>query len=142
MNKNGLKWLWDNLKLPLIAIVLGFVIGAVFIIIAGSNPIVAYTALFKGSMGGLSKIGETLYKTTPLILTGLSIAFAFRTGLFNIGAEGQYIVGALAATAAGYFLHLPIIIHVIVVIVFAALAGGLWGGIAGYLKARFGIHEV
>ncbi|HKL10985.1 MAG TPA: ABC transporter permease [Clostridia bacterium] len=143
MNKNGLKWLWDNLKLPLIAIVLGFVIGAVFIIIAGSNPIVAYTALFKGSMGGLSKIGETLYKTTPLIFTGLAVAFAFRTGLFNIGAEGQYIVGSITAIAIGwYFQNLPGIILLPLILIFGALAGGIWASIAGFLKARFGVHEV
>jgi len=143
MNKNGLKWLWDNLKLPFIAIVLGFVIGAVFIIIAGSNPIVAYTALFKGSMGGLSKIGETLYKTTPLIFTGLAVAFAFRTGLFNIGAEGQYIVGSITAIATGwYFQNLPAIILLPLILVFGALAGGFWASIAGFLKARFGVHEV
>src|SRR6056297_2466609 len=135
MNKNGLKWLWDNLKLPLIAIVLGFVIGAVFIIIAGSNPIVAYTALFKGSMGGLSKIGETLYKTTPIILTGLSVAFAFKTGLFNIGAEGQYIVGALTAALAGYYVPMPALLHIPFVLVCAVTAGAAWGGIAGWLKA-------
>jgi len=77
-----------------------------------------------------------------LIITGLSVAFAFRTGLFNIGAEGQYIVGALVAALTGYFFNLPPFIHVIVVFLFAATAAGLWGGIAGFLKARFGVHEV
>jgi len=143
MKKSGFKWLWDNLKLPLIAIFLGFVIGAFFIIIAGKSPLIAYTALFKGSLGGLSKIGETLYKSTPLIFTGLSVAFAFRTGLFNIGAEGQYIVGSITAIAIGwYFQNMPAYILLPMILILGGLAGGIWASIAGYLKARFGVHEV
>lgn len=143
MKKDFFHWIWENLKFPLFAIGLGFLVGAIFIMIAGSSPAVAYTALFSGSLGGLSKIGETLYKTTPLIFTGLSVAFAFRTGLFNIGAEGQYIVASITAIAVGWhFQSLPPVVLLPMIMVIAALAGGLWASIAGFLKAQFGVHEV
>ncbi len=137
------KNIWDNLKFPLIAIILGFVIGTIFILVAGSNPIVAYTALFEGSLGGVTKIGETLYKTTPIIFTGLAVAFAFRTGLFNIGAEGQYICGTMSVIAVGWALQdLPGPVLIPILLIVGAIAGGLWASIAGFLKARFGVHEV
>lgn len=143
MKRDKFSWIWDNLKLPLLAIFLGFIVGSIFILLAGSSPIVAYTALFTGSLGGLSKIGETLYKTTPILFTGLSVAFAFRTGLFNIGAEGQYIVGSITAIAVGwYFQNLPPVILLPMILIIGAIAGGLWASIAGFLKAQFGVHEV
>lgn len=144
MNKeNKLKIFVDNIKFPLLAIFLSFIIGSIFIIAVGKNPIVAYAALFSGSLGGLPKIGETLLKTTPLIFTGLSIAFAFRAGLFNIGAEGQYIMGAISTVAAAWiFRDLPGAILVVVIIFAGAIGGGLWAAIPGILKAKLGVHEV
>lgn len=80
---------------------------------------------------------------TPLIFTGLAVAFAFRTGLFNIGAEGQFIVGQMGAAVAGYALvGLPAPLHVLLALAAGALAGAVWAGIPGYLKARLGAHEV
>ena len=79
---------------------------------------------------------------TPLILTGLAIAFAFRTGLFNIGAEGQVIVGWLAAVWVGFAIDAPMIIHLPLAILAGSIAGGLWGFIPGLLKAKLGVHEV
>lgn len=136
------KLLKGNFVITLISIVIGFLIGAIALALAGFNPIEAYGIIFRGAFSRGKYIGWVIIRATPLILTGLSVAFAFRTGLFNIGAEGQFIVGALTATAAGYFLHLPAIIHPIVVLLLAVMAAGIWGGIAGYLKSRFGIHEV
>lgn len=133
----------DSIKFPLLAVLLSFIIGAIFIIWAGKNPIVAYGALFQGSLGGLPNIGETLLKTTPLIFTGLAVAFAFRTGLFNIGVEGQYVIGAISTVAAGYiFRDMPSFILVPLVILFGALGGAIWSSIAGILKAKLGVHEV
>jgi simple sugar transport system permease protein len=141
--KNNLKLLYDSVKFPLLSIVLAFIIGALFIIWTGSSPIVAYSALFSGSLGGLSRIGETLLKTTPLIFTGLAVAFAFRTGLFNIGAEGQYVMGALFTLSAGWiFRGLPGIVLVPLIIVSGALGGAIWAFIPGILKAKIGVHEV
>jgi len=131
-----------QLFLPGGAILLSLLVGAIFILIIGKNPITAYAALIKGAFGDLFSIGETLENTTPLILTGLAVAFAFRTKLFNIGAEGQFLIGALAATWVGVNLPLPPVIHLIIALSAGFIAGGLWGGIAGLLKATRGVHEV
>ena len=115
---------------------------AIVLVISGNSPIKAYGAMIEGIIGKPKYIAWTIIKATPYILTGLSIAFAFKTGLFNIGAEGQFIIGALVATLVGYSVQLPAIIHIPLTIILAGLAGGLWGSIAGFLKSRFGINEV
>lgn len=125
-----------------IAIVCGFIVAAIVLAIAGYNPIHAIVTLFKGIFSKPAYISNVIIKSTPIILTGLSVAFAFKTGLFNIGAEGQYIVGAIASTIVGMKLNLPAIIQIPVVIMSGVLAGVVWGGIVGLLKAKFGIHEV
>ncbi len=125
-----------------VSIFLGLFIGAIILALAGYNPFTAYAIIVKGVVSKPKYVAYTIIYATPLILTGLSVAFAFRTGLFNIGAEGQFIIGALTAALAGCFLKLPPVIHVIAVILIAAVASGLWGGLSGYLKAKFGVHEV
>ncbi len=132
----------QQLFLPAGAILLALLVGAVFILIIGKNPITAYIALIQGAFGDVYSIGETLESTTPLILTGLAVAFAFRTKLFNIGAEGQFLMGALAATWVGVNLPLPSGVHMLVALIAGTIVGGLWGGIAGLLKATRGVHEV
>lgn len=122
----------------------------------------AYTSLFVGSIGSpravftairsgnhddlilaFSPLSETLVSTTPLMMAGLGIALAFKAGLFNIGGQGQLILGAVGATLAGFsFAGLPPVIHVIVALLFGALFGAFWGFIPGFLKARTGAHEV
>lgn len=132
----------NNFIITLISIALGLIVGALALLIAGFNPLEAYGIMFTGIFGSPKYISWTIVRSTPLILTGISVAFAFRTGLFNIGAEGQYIIGGLVATLVGYFFDLPIVIHAIVAILLACLAAAIWGGIAGLLKAKFGINEV
>ncbi|MTI66392.1 MAG: ABC transporter permease [Firmicutes bacterium] len=136
------KFFKGKVGFTFISIFIGLIVGAIALLVAGYNPITAYGIIIRGIFGRPKYIAYTILYSTPLILTGLSVAFAFRTGLFNIGAEGQYIIGALVATMVGYFLHLPPVIHVIFVFLLAALAAGLYGGIAGFLKAKFGVHEV
>ena len=131
-----------SLGLTLTSIFLGFLVGAAVLMIAGFNPIEAYGAILKGIFSKPKYMSYVIIYSTPLIITGLSVAFAMRTGLFNIGAEGQYIVGAMVAAMAGYFFHLPMGIHILVCIGLAALAAAVWGGMAGFIKARFGVHEV
>lgn len=126
----------------LVSIVLGLLVGAIALLIAGFNPIEAYSAMLVGIFGKPKFIAWTIIRSTPLILTGLSIAFAYKTGLFNIGAEGQFIIGALFATLVGAGIDLPAIIHIPLTLLIAALAGAIWGGIAGWLKSKFGINEV
>lgn len=136
---NGLK----AVAYPLIAIIVSFLVGGILVAAFNHNPVVAYSAMLKGSLGDLNKFGETLVTVTPLILTGLAVAFAFRCGLFNIGAEGQFIMGAIAAVWAGSsFNGLPALLHVTLTLLVGACAGGLWAGIIGFLKAKVGSHEV
>ncbi|OZB96313.1 ABC transporter permease [Paenibacillus sp. XY044] len=143
MNKLFKIFTVNSLLTPLVSIVLGLIVGAIIMLIGGYDPILAYGSLFSTVFGNLYDFGETIREITPLIMTGLAVAFAFRAGLFNIGAEGQYIVGMTAATAVGVKLTgLPIVLHAIVAIIAGGLAGGIWAGITGYLKAKRGVNEV
>lgn len=140
--KRVVKILKKPVTSTFIAIFFGFIVAAIVLGIAGYNPAQAFAVLFKGIFSKPKYISNTIIKSTPIILTGLSVGFAFKTGLFNIGAEGQYIVGTIAATVVGIKLNLPAIIQIPVVILAGVIAGALYGGIVGVLKAKFGIHEV
>lgn len=131
-----------NILVPLISVILGLIVGAIVMFVSGYDPIAGYTALWNGIFGDVYMIGETLRQITPYILAGLAVAFAFRTGLFNIGVEGQLIVGWFAAAYVGVAIDLPKIIHLPLALIAAAAAGALWGFIPGILKARFKVHEV
>lgn len=132
-----------EISYPLIAIIISFIAGGILIYAFGKSPIIAYKSLIQGSLGDWNKIGETLVVVTPLILTGLSVAFAYKCGLFNIGAEGQFIIGAISAVWAGWaFKGLPPVIHVFLTLAVGSIAGGIWAGIVGWLKAKVGSHEV
>ncbi|WP_245837230.1 ABC transporter permease [Virgibacillus phasianinus] len=131
-----------NILVPVISVILGLISGAILMLVFGYNPIEGYIALWNGAFGDVYFFGETIRQVTPYILTGLAVAFAFRTGLFNIGAEGQVIVGWLAAVWVGLAVDAPIFVHLPLAILAAAVAGGLWGFIPGILKARLGVHEV
>ncbi|PPK97676.1 simple sugar transport system permease protein [Kineococcus xinjiangensis] len=119
---------------------------------AGWAVVEAYTALFHGAVfnpaqtgsvwAALRPLSETLVNATPLVLAGLSVALAFRTGLFNIGAQGQIILGAICAAWIGFALDLPVGLHLLLALVGGILGGALWGGLVGWLKARTGAHEV
>lgn len=126
----------------LLAIVLGLLAGAVFIALTGKNPFLGYSFLFKGGLMNIERIGNTLATATPLIFTGLSVAFAFRTGLFNIGAAGQMLFGGFCATAVGLTLSFPKPVLLPIMMLAAILGGALWGSVPGILKAKFNVHEV
>jgi simple sugar transport system permease protein len=142
---------------PLLTAVIAFLAGGLVILLAGHNPLSTYKAIFDGT--GLNwllpwtstadrpaaalNLQQTLIITTPLILTGLAVAFAFRCGLFNIGGQGQYLVGSYAAVWAGSSLAgMPALPHIVLAAGVAALAGAVWAGIAGLLKATVGANEV
>ena len=131
-----------NILVPLISIFLGLVAGAIIMLIYGYNPIESYAALWKGAFGDIYFFGETVRQVTPYILTGLAVAFAFRAGLFNIGAEGQVIAGWLAAVWIGTTIDAPAFVHIPLALLAAALAGALLAFVPGYLKAKLGVHEV
>jgi simple sugar transport system permease protein len=140
---------------PLITVIFAFFIGGLVVLITGHDPIATYKAIFDGT--GLNwffpwtedhsvaaiNLQQTLIQTTPLILTGLAVAFAFRCGLFNIGGQGQYFVGSYFAIWVGTsFTHMNGFLHIVIAIVVASLGGAVWAGIAGALKALTGAHEV
>lgn len=133
------------LLVPLLAIVLAFASGAIAILAIGSDPIEAYTSLVRGMVGSGDRIAASLGRSTPFIGAALAVAFAFRAGLFNIGAEGQLLIGATAAAWVGTWASvrsLPGAVAVPVLLLAGVVAGGVWGGIPGALKARTGAHEV
>jgi ABC-type uncharacterized transport system permease subunit len=147
-----------GLLAPVLTALLAFFIGGIVVLVTtGKNPLTTYQAIFEGS--GLNwllpwiseddrltasyNLQLTLLYTTPLILTGLAVAFAFRCGMFNIGGQGQYFVGAIFAVWVGSsFEGLNPFLHILLAVVVATLAGALWAGIAGLLKATVGAHEV
>jgi general nucleoside transport system permease protein len=142
---------------PLLTALLAFLIGGLVVLVTGHDPIATYRAIFEGTgfqwlfpwVTGVERetaalnLQQTLILTTPLILVGLAVAFAFRAGLFNIGGQGQYIVGSIAAVWVGSsFAGMPGFLHIVLAIVAACLAGAAWAGIAGFLKATVGANEV
>jgi len=132
----------SNAFYTLISIVIGFVVGAILLSIAKINPLDAYKQLFDGVFGKPKFMVWCLIYAAPLIFTGLSVAFSFKTGVFNIGAEGQFVVGSLTACILGILVKAPAIIHVPLCFIGAALAGGIWGAIVGVLKIKKGVNEV
>lgn len=136
------KGLNKELVKALAAVFLGLVAGALLMLVIGKNPITGYVSLFRGGLMNAERIGNTLATATPLILTGLSVAFAFRTGLFNIGAAGQMLIGGLCATAVGLSFSWPRPLLLFVMTLAAILGGAIWGIVPGLLKARFNVNEV
>jgi ABC-type uncharacterized transport system permease subunit len=159
-----LRSLANSLVIPVLALVTALIVGGLVMIFSDpdtldawgsffSDPVgaleaswdlvsEAYRALWRSSLGTEAGIGRTLVEATPLALGGLSVAFAFRAGLFNIGAAGQLIVGAMCAGWVGFTWDLPAAIHLPLAVIAGFLGGAVWGGIAGVLKARTGAHEV
>jgi simple sugar transport system permease protein len=150
-----------SLLLPTLAMLTALIIGAIIIAFsdieilrllfddpgAAAGQMVsevsrAYRALFRGSLGSVNSLSESLFAATPLLLAGLSVALGFRAGLFNIGAQGQMLMGGLAATYVGVYVSLPGIIHIPLTLLAGFAGGMIWGGLAGLLKARTGAHEV
>ena len=163
--------LWQSIKLSFLAFFLAVLTGGLLIAFSDPNVLSlwkspfrffseainvsakAYAALFQGAIfdvnltkrsfvNGFYPLSETFTIAAPLILAGLSVTLAFRAGLFNIGAQGQFIFGAISASYIGFKFSLPPVIHIVVAIIFAILVAGLWGGLVGLLKSKTGAHEV
>ena len=142
----------STLVVSLIAVILGILVGCVILMVTGRNPLNIFVALIRSLTGfsinnpdrGINMMYPLnwLLSSMPVILTGLSVAFAYRTGLFNIGGEGQYIAGSIACAAVALLIDLPPVIHTIACVIAAALAGALWAFLPGFLKAFRNINEV
>lgn len=132
-----------DLSLPLLATLAALAIGAVVLVLLGVNPVAAYGALVQGAFGSSNALADTIVKATPLLFVGLGICIAFRGGVINIGGEGQLVVGAVSATYVGLILPESsgwLVIPLALLVGF--LAGAVWGGIPGLLKAYFNVNEI
>lgn len=138
-----LKNILIKIFIPVISVLCAFIVGAILIVAIGGNPGEAFTYLFKGAFGNSTNFGNTLIKATPLIFTGLAATFAYRCGVFNLGAEGQFVIGAVTSiwisTNVKGISGVPLII---LSLCLGALAGGIWGAIPGILKITRGINEM
>ena len=160
MKENGKRFeraarllLHNDGAISIVVVVLGFLVGTLLVFLTGRNPLDMYKALLQAMTGVYQNLrgdwrweirytGEWLNYSVPYILCGFSMAFAARSGLFNIGGEGQFIIGMTAAVLAAFFAPAVPVLHWIIAILFAVAAGALWGGIAGFLKSKFEVSEV
>ena len=143
MDQSRRKGFFDNpFVLTVIAIALGSGVAALILPLAGCPPVESLKTLVTSMVGRPKDISSVIIRSTPIIFTGLGVAFAIKTGLFNIGAEGQFIIGALTATVVGSMLDFPKPVAILMVVLSAMLVSAIYAGIVGVLKARFGIHEV
>ena len=126
----------------IVVVVLVFGVGSLAMLLAHVSPLDGFGALFDGAFGTREEVAETLVQATNLLFPALGIAIAFRAGLFNIGAEGQLVLGGFAAGWLGAQIPLPAVLAVPMVLIAGTLAGGAWGAIPGFLRARFGANEV
>jgi general nucleoside transport system permease protein len=131
-----------RIAMRLLAPLLALAVGSLVILAAKGNPLAAYGALMNGALGSVQGMAETLAQTTVFVFAGLSVAIAFRAGLFNIGAEGQLVTGALCTAVAGAYVHLPAPLEIPLCLSAGALGGAILGAIAGALRARYGASEV
>jgi general nucleoside transport system permease protein len=137
------RWVVTAIVVPIASVVMGFAVAALAVLAAGADPSQAYLALFQGAFTNHNASAETLVSAVPYIFLGLGVALGFRAGLFNIGAEGQFYIGALAGVFVAYSVHgLPPVIEIGASLLAAMAAGFLYAGIAGFLKAQTGAHEV
>jgi len=140
--KFRLSAIFDAL-MPVFATVAALLVGAIFLLLLGANPLTAYSALIDGAFGSFNAFAETLVKSIPLLLIGLGTCIAYRGSVTNIGGEGQMIVGALLSTWIGLsFTNLPGWLMIIIAMLAGSLGGAIWGGLPGVLKAYFNVNEI
>lgn len=137
---------WQSLLITIGAVVIALLIGAVILALVGGNPFAAYGHIFRASFGSIGVLSDTLVKATPLIFVGLACSLAFRMRLWNIGAEGQFYLGAFGASAVVLIPLLPATapkwVWLVIMAVAGIIGGALWGAIPGILKAQFKVNEV
>ncbi len=146
---NAKKEDFSSFLVPIISVIISFIVAGIMIKLTGKSPLRAYQVLFQGAFGksfaeflSLRVAGEGILKGAILTLTGLSITVAFKAGLFNIGAEGQFIIGAITAAYFGFKFNLPPFIGIPLILIIVAIVSGLYGAFAAFLKVKRGVHEV
>ncbi|HEX9915506.1 MAG TPA: ABC transporter permease [Candidatus Bathyarchaeia archaeon] len=138
-----LRWNSEGALFQVAAILLAFIVGALVLYVSGYDPASAYAAMLRGAFGDMYGVGQTLTQATPIVFTSLAFLISSKAGLFNIGAEGQFLVGAFTSSLVGIYLaELPWVLHIPLALLAGAAAGGAWGLIAAVLKTRFNAHEV
>ena len=138
-----LRSLIVSIAIPALSVSLSFLVASMVILLSGHDPMSAFSGLFQGAIGDLEAVGRTLEKATPLIWNGLALTLAFKSGLFNIGVQGQFLLGALFSAVVGTFAwKIPAPLHLVAAIGGGVLAGALYGMIQGVLKAYREAHEV
>ncbi len=143
MKRQRLLVIFEKVLVPLISISIGLGAALVIATILGESPVKVLGILLEGAFGNNTQIGYSLYYATPLLFTGLSVAWAFRVGLFNIGGEGQMMLGGVAMAALGIaFPNLPAVVALPMILFVGFFVGGAWGALAGWFKAKRGCHEV
>ncbi len=142
-NKTNLKRTWDQVFPALISIVIAVIVGGLLLIANGRDPLAAYVSLWQGAFGSFGRFTETLVKTTPFLILAIAVSISFRCQLWNIGAEGQFMVGAIVSTwTALTFVFLPAYVLLPLTFMAGFLGGAIWSGIAGVLKAYLNANEV
>lgn len=134
--------IYQNALYTIIAIFFGFLVGGIFLWSAGFSPLEAYAKLFSSVFSRPKYLIWSVIYATPLVFTGLSVAFSYKMGVFNIGAEGQFVVGSLAALCVGILVDAPPVLHVLLCMLAAIAAGMVWSFLVAVLRVRFGINEV
>lgn len=141
--KDKLHRIVTSAYFPVIAVVASIVISGIVMWCFGFDPLYAFSTLFNGAFGSMNNLGETLVKMTPLLFTAISFSVAYRCGVFNVGATGQLIIGAIFGSLVGtQFADLAPIIHIPLMLIMGFIGGALYGWIAGFLKERFGANEL
>ena len=137
-----LKRSLSSFAVPLLSILLAFLVGGIIMAALGADPFAALKYLFQGAFGSRANIGTTLSKSTPLMFTALCACFAYKCGVFNLGGEGQFLMGAMAAFLTAYFSGLTGFAGILLALLAGTLAGGLWGLVPGILKVTRGQNEM
>jgi simple sugar transport system permease protein len=128
---------------PIVAIFLALLAGSLIITLTGDDVVLAISSLMLGAFGSLRSLGQSFLAATPILFTGLAFAVAYRSGIFNIGAEGQFLVGAIAGAYIGtLFSHLPAIVYIPIVLASGGIVGAMWAFLPAILKIKLGVHEV
>lgn len=140
--KDNFNNIIKNITPSIVSILCAFLFGSIIILLIGKNPISVYGYMIEGAFGGIDALAETLQKSTPYIFGGLAFLVAAKSGLFNIGIEGQMYVGAITAAILGFTLDLSPALHIIVCVVGASIAGMIWSLLPAILKVTRGVHEV